>query len=298
MEKKSFLKFPLLCFIILSLALASCKTTRDIPVEVQARPISTNKLLKKVEENASDYEYLSIKSIRCNFTSSKSKAAFKINLKTKRDEKILVSISKLNIPVGRVLLTPDSVKYVNYIDREYFIDDYSFLSSFLHIDLDFATIQSIISNNAFSYRNDKKEKDFRTFKSFIVDNEYVLQSEKERKIYKLDEKDKVNKIERRFKRLDDQALILQRMYFNPANFSLTKLEMDDKTNRRNMSLNFGNFTEVEDMEYPGSMDMNFISPEEEINMKIKLSGFSTNEISSLSIKIPEKYECIHVNKKL
>ncbi len=295
MARRTSFKFSLL-IVIVTLCLASCKTTKDIPAEIQARPISTNKLLKKIEENAFDYEYLTIKSIRCNFTSSKSKAAFKISLKAKRDEKILVSISKLNIPVGRVLLTPDSVKYVNYIDRVYFIDDFSYLSSFLHIDLDFATIQSIISNNAFSYRNDKKDKDFRTFKSFIAGNEYVLQSEKERKIYKLDEKARTQKIERRLKRLDDEALIIQRMFFSPANFSLTKLEMDDKTNRRNMSLNFDEFVEVENMEYPGSMNMNFISPEEEINMKIKLSGFSTHKISSLTIKIPAKYEQIHVSR--
>ncbi len=296
MAKRSVLKFPLI-IVILSLWLASCKSTSEVAVEVKARPIGTSKLLKKVEESAFDYEYLTIKSIRCNFTSSKSKAAFKVSLKSKRDEKILVAIKKLNIPVASILFTPDSVKYVNYIDRNYFIDDYSYLSSFLHIDLDFATIQSIISNNAFSYRNDRKDKDFRRFKSFVLDNEYVLQSEKERKIYKLDEKEKANKIERRFKRLDDQALILQRMYFNPANFALTKLEMDDKTNRRNMSLDFSDFKEVEEMEYPGAMNMNFISPEENINMKIRLSGFSTNKFSSLSIKIPSKYEQIHENKR-
>lgn len=296
MAKRSVLKFPLI-IVILSLWLASCKTTRELPAKVQARPISTNKLLKKVEANAFDYEYLTIKSIRCNFSSSKSKASFKINLKTKRDEKILVSISKLNVPVGRILLTPDSVKYVSYIDREYFIDDYSYLSSFLHIDLDFSTIQSIISNNAFSYRNDRKDKDYRTFKSFILDNEYVLQSEKERKIYKMDEKGKTQKIERRLKRLDDQALIVQRMFFSPSNFSLTRLEMDDRTNRRNMSLDFNDFTTIEEMEYPGAMNMNFISREEKINMKIKLSGFSTNKISSFNIKIPEKYKQIHVNKR-
>lgn len=277
------------------LGVVSCKTTSKLPTDVKARQISTNKLLKKVDENAFEYEYLSIKSIRCNFTSNKSKAAFKISLKSKRDEKILVSIKKLNIPVASVLLTPDSVKFVSYIDRNYFTDDYSYLSSFLHIDLDFATIQSIISNNAFSYRNDKNEKDFRRFKSYIQDNEHVLQSEKERKIYKLDEKDKPNKIERRFKRLDDQALILQRMFFSPSSFSLTKLAIDDKTNRRTMSLDFSDFQDVEGMDYPGTMDMNFVSPEEKINLKIKLSGFSTEKISSLKIKIPQKYERIHAN---
>jgi hypothetical protein len=291
---KKFLKYWVYGSIILVFSLSSCKTTSELPT-VEARPISTAKLLKKVEQNAFDYEYLTIKSIRCNFTSTKSKAAFKINLKAQHDQKILVSISKLNIPVGRVLLTPDSVKYVNYIDHEYFFDDYSYLSSFLNIDLDFATIQSIISNNAFSYRNDAKEKDFRTFKSYIESNMYVLQSEKEKKIYKMDEKDKTQKIERRLKRLDDEALILQRMFFNPVNYALIQLELDDKTNRRNMNMVFESFVQVDDMEYPSSMNMNFISPDETINMKIKLSGFSTDKIKSFSINIPEKYEQIQVN---
>jgi hypothetical protein len=274
------------------LAVSSCKAPSELAV-VEARPISTNKLLKRIEQNAFDYEYLTIKRINCNFSSSQSKAAFKINLKAKKDDRILVSISKLNIPVGRVLLTPDSVKYVNYIDRNYFIDDYSYLSSFLNIDLDFATIQSIISNNAFSYRNDPRDKDFKTFDALIEDNQYVLQSEKTRKLSKLEEKE--NKAERRLKRLDDQALILQKMFFNPANFALNRLLISDKTNDRNMNLVFDEYTEVENKEYPGSIEMNFHSPEEEIEMKIRMSGFSTEKITSFSIKIPEKYEEIRVN---
>lgn len=292
---RRFLKYLVVASIAVTLGLTSCKTTSKIPAEVKAKPISTTKLLKKVEENAFEYEYLTIKSIRCNYSGNKTKASFKINLKAKRDEKILVSISKLNIPAGRVLLTPDSIIYVNYIDREYFVDDYSYLSSVLNIDLDFATIQSIISNNAFSYRNDAREKDYRTFKLYIESNMYVLQSEKERKIYKMDEKQKEQKIERRLKRLDDEALIIQRMFFNPENFTLTKLELDDKTNGRNMNMVFENFVEVEEMEYPSSMNMNFLSPNENLNMKIKLGGFSTEKVKSFNIKIPDKYEQIIVN---
>ncbi len=273
-------------------AVSSCKAPSELAV-VDARPISTNKLLKRIEQNAFDYEYLTIKRINCNFSSSQSKAAFKINLKAKKDDRILVSISKLNIPVGRVLLTPDSVKYVNYIDRNYFIDDYSYLSSFLNIDLDFATIQSIISNNAFSYRNDPRDKDFKTFDALIEDNQYVLQSEKTRKLSKLEEKE--NKAERRLKRLDDQALIVQKMFFNPANFALNRLLISDKTNDRNMNLIFDDYSEVENKEYPGTIEMNFHSPEEEIDMKIRMSGFSTDKITSFSIKIPEKYEEIRVD---
>lgn len=293
-KSRTFFSWPVYVLLILAIGFSSCKTTRVVP-RGEAKPISTGKLLKKVEENSFNYESFTIKRISCQYSSNSSKATFKINLKALKDEKILVSISKLNIPVGRVLLTPDSVKYVNYIDRNYFVDDYTYLSDFLNIDLDFATIQSILSNNAFSYRNDPKDKDFKTFESYVESGMYVLQSEKERKIFKMDEKGKTGKIERRLKRLDDDALILQKMYFDPSNFDLTKLLIVDKTNDRTMEMNFGDFEKINQKDYPGSIDMSFVSEDENVSLKIRMNGFSTEEIGSLNLNIPEKYEQIRVN---
>jgi hypothetical protein len=294
MTRRPVVKFPLLFVFALVLALASCKSTRDLP-KAEARAISTNKLLKRVEKNAFYYDSFAIKRIMCSFSSSSSKANFKISLKALKDEKILVSIQKLNIPVGRVLLTPDSVKYVNYIDRNYFVDDYTYLSRFLNIDIDFATIQSIISNNAFSYRNDPKNRDFRTFDSFIENDLYVLQSEKTRKLYKLNENAKPQKVERRLKRLNDAALILQKMYFEPDNFNLLKVQINDKTNERYMNLAFDDFKKLDNKDYPGAIEMNFLSDKENISLKLRMSGFSTEKIENISINIPEKYEQIRIN---
>ena len=67
-----------------------------------------------------------------------------------KDKQIIVMLSKLNIPVGRLWLTPDSVKFINYLEKNYFLDDYSYLSSMLDMDLDFETIHAIVSNNIFS----------------------------------------------------------------------------------------------------------------------------------------------------
>ncbi|NOR75383.1 MAG: DUF4292 domain-containing protein, partial [Draconibacterium sp.] len=218
-------KNPIVLLLLVTVWLSSCRTVSKLPT-AGVKSISTGKLLKKIEQNAFDYEYLTIKRISCQFSNNDKKTNFTINLKSLNDEKILVSISKLRVPVGRVLLTPDSVKYVNYIDHNYFIDGYSYLSSFFNIDIDFATIQSIISNDAFSYRNDAKDKDFKTFDSFVEDGMYVLQSEKTKKIFKIEQKSKIGKTgkeDRRMKRLDDEALILQKMYFNPVDFALKEL---------------------------------------------------------------------------
>jgi hypothetical protein len=291
MARISRVRFQILSWVLLIFIAASCKAPKEL-ARIDIKPMGTNRLLKKIEENAFDYDYLTIRRINCQFSSNQSKSSFRINLKAKRDEKILVSISKLNIPVGRVLLTPDSVIYVNYIDHNYFMDDYSFISDFLNMDVDFNTVQSIISNDAFSYRDDPRD-DFKTFDSFVEDGQYVLQSEKNRKVYKM-ENGNPQKIERRLKRLDAEALILQKMFFDPKSYSLTRLDIQDKTNNRNIFMNFGDFTKVGKREYPESIDMAFLSAQEQINMKIRLSGFSTDKVASFSIKIPEKYEQIRV----
>ncbi len=277
-----------------AIGFSSCKATREI-LKPEIKPLSTLKLLKHIQENSLVYENLSISRIICQFTGNQSKTSFRISLKAIRDKKILASITKLNIPVGRVLLTPDSVIYVNYIDRNYFIDDYTFLSNYLNIDLDFLTVQSIISNNAFSYRNDPKDRDFKTFTTSVESGMYVLQSEKEKRVFKLEEKGKTQKIERRLKRLEDNALILQKMYVNPTNFGLIKLLIEDKTNHRKMEMNFDEFEKVLNKDYPGAIDMNFVSESDNILLKVRMSGFSTDKIDSLNLEIPEKYKQIRVN---
>ena len=287
-------KLFILVILLLALGFSSCKTSREITT-ANVKPIGTAKLLKKVSENSLDYESFSISRINCQFNSNQSKTSFKISLKTIKDKKILASISKLNIPIGRVLLTPDSVIYVNYLERNYFVDDYSFLSNFLNIDLDFATVQAIIANNTFSYRNDEKDKDFKTFSTDIESGMYILQSEKERKVFKMEEKGKTGKIERRLKRLDDNALIMQKMSINPANFALTRLLIEDKTNDRKMEMNFDDFIKVTNKDYPSSIDMSFNSEKDNIFLKIRMSGFSTEKLNNINLEIPEKYQQIKVN---
>lgn len=283
-----------IAFFLIVFGFSSCKAPREIS-KANIKPLSMQKLLKNQEENSLAYESLSIGRINCQFTGNQSKTSFRISLNTIRDEKILASITKLNIPVGRVLLTPDSVIYVNYIEKNYFVDDYSFLSNFLNIDLDFNTIQAIISNDAFSYRNDEKDRDFKTFTTSVESGMYVLQSEKEKKVFRMEEKGRTGKIERRLKRLDDNALILQKMYFNPTNFALTKLLIEDKTNRRKMEMNFDEFVKVLNKDYPGTINMSFVSGSDSVFLKVRMSGFSTEKIDSLYLKIPEKYQQIRVN---
>jgi hypothetical protein len=276
---------------VLVAAFSSCRTSRDLTTE-RIRPLAPEKLLEQVEQNAFDYSDLIIRRINVQFSNSNSKTSFRANLKARKDDKILASISKINIPVGRILLTPSNLTYVNYIDKNYFEGDYSFLSNLLNFSLSFETIQAIISNQAvFSYSKNGDQ----NFNSFIQDGKYVLQTANNTQNVK------TGGLKSFFSDLGLQASnadetfknnIIQTMYFNPRNFTLEKLIFNDPQNEWNLEVNFSDFERVEKKDYPGSIDLKMVSPGETTELKIKLNGFSTENIDSIDINIPDSYQRI------
>lgn len=278
-------------FFALVVAFSSCRTSRDLPTG-RIRPMAPEKLLEQVEKNTFDYSDLTIRRINVQFSNSHSKTSFRANLKATKDDKILASISKINIPVGRILLTPNSLTYVNYIDKNYFEGDYSFLSSLLNFKLSFETIQAIISNQAvYTYFQSSGS----NFHSFVQEEKYVLQTANTIKNLKTGGlKGFFTSREEQTSKADEvfENNIAQTMYFNPRNFTLEKLVFDDPANDWNMEVNFSDFERIEKKDYPGVIDLKIMSPDETIELKIKLNGFSTEKIDSIELNIPDSYSRI------
>ncbi len=282
-------------FLLLVLSVFSgCKTAK-IATTAKARSMSTGRLIKHIEDNSLDYKNLSIRRINCTYEENDSKTSFKANLKSEKENQIIVSFSKLNIPVGRVLLTPDSIKYINVVDKKYFIGDYSFMADIFKVDLDFEAIEAILSNSIFAYNDDSQNRDYKNFTSYIDSGFYVIQSINKRKLKKIERKGKSQKTERILKKRDDEALILQTVYIEPGTFNPRRLIIEDKSNGRFVEFEFDNYISVDNSDFPGEIGMNFVSPEKNIKMKMKLSGFSTEPVKNFNFNIPRKYEQLEVN---
>ncbi len=283
-----------LLYIISALifGLASCKAPKTITTE-KVRSISTNRLIKSIEENAFEYDWLSIKRIACQYETPDDKTSFRANLKTEKDKRILLVFHKLNVPVGRLLLTPDSVKLINYLDKNYLLKDYDFLSNVVNAELNFDVVQSVLSNTPFSYRDDPRNNDYKEFVSYIDSGMYVLQSLKNRKLTKIEKKGKEDKIDRYLKKLDEENFIVQSLYVDPFTFKIRKIILDDRSNNRKVDIEFSNFTEVENQLYPENIDIYFESPSNSLKMKVKLSKFSLEEESNFNFRIPERYKQVH-----
>jgi hypothetical protein len=278
-----------IAFIVL-LGFSSCKTTRVATTSMAVvKPISTNKLIRNVENNAFDYKHLSIKKIVCQFDNGKTKTSFRANIQADKDKQITVMLTKLNIPVGRLWLTPDSVKFINYLQENYFLDDYSYLSSLMDMNLDFETVNSIISNNVFSLRDQQHDADSRNYVTTIEDGLYVLESVRNPKTEKNNPSAKDRKPAKHSKKLVEDAPIVQRLYVDPVTFKLRKITLKDAVNARSVNIDFSDFVEVGKQLYPGDVSLQLQSPENNMEMKIKLSNFSMEQEKGVRFKVPEKF---------
>jgi hypothetical protein len=288
--RKSVINTQNLFILLTVLVFTSCKTSKTITTYEKLKPISTNRLIKNVEDNAFEYNGLDIKRIACVYENSGNKTSFRASLSSENDKFIQLSISKLNLPVARILLTPDSVKMVNYLEKNYFLGDYSYIGQRLGATIDFQVVQSILTNDVFSYRKDEKDKDFKEFVSYSDNGMYVLQSLKNRKLEKINRKGKEEKIDRYLKKLDEESFIVQYLYIDPKTYKVRKIVMDDVTENRNVTVDFDEFTAVGEQLYPGNINIHFLSPDNDLKMKIRMSKFSLDSDPDINFKIPEKYK--------
>ena len=283
--------FAIVCLI--SLGLSSCKTTRVVTRTTVAHPISAGKLIRNIENNAFDFKHLAIKKISCQFDNGKTQKSFKASIMAEKDKQITVMLSKLNITVGRLWLTPDSVKFINYLEDNYFLDDYSYLSSFLGMELDFETVMAVISNNIFSFSNENSDKDNRGYEVKIDSGLYVLESVKKMKAKKINQRSAGRKPVRKTTKILDDSPVHQSIYVDPESFKLRKIRLDDSINKRNLNIEFSDFVAVDKQLYPEEIFLHVASPESNIQFRIKLSGFSTEKEKDIRFKIPENFTRIN-----
>ena len=258
--------------------------------DVNLKPLSTTKLIRNIEDNALDYKYFTIRRINCQYQDENEKSSFRANVKSIKDEAIVVSFNKLNIPFGRVFLTPDSVKFINYIDKNYFIGDYDFIREIFNVSLDFYDVQALLSNDIFSYKGNDEDKEFRKFSSRIDSGRYVLQSLNERKLSKIDEKSKLQKADRIQKRTGLESFILETITVLPGNYNVEKILIDDRSNKQSVKFAFSDYTQLKKKDFPGEITMDFSSEKGDIHMRLRLAGFSTDKIEKPEFSIPKRYE--------
>ncbi len=126
--------------------LAGC-ARKATPARSTAGPGTSTRIadpaLPSVNAANTAFAYLSAKG-KAQITIKGNEQGANLNVRLRRDSIIWVSGSLLGIEGVRAVLTPDSVRVLNRLEKSYFVGGYDYLSRLLQVPVSFAQVQALL----------------------------------------------------------------------------------------------------------------------------------------------------------
>lgn len=262
--------------IFLLFLLGSCsvqKKTYKAPLKEEGADF----LLSKMQENESNFETFSAKGL-AEITANGKKNDIRINIRIRKDSAIWVSISAgVGLEAARVLLTKDSVLFINRLDKTFFAGNYEFINELIHAQVDFDIVQALLTGNDFKWY------DYQDLKAKVVNNQYQLESSSRRKLKKyMNKSDSVSQV------------IYQSMWLNAESFKIERIKIKEiKNENKKINSEYSNFKEIEGQVVPYQYNI-LVSASEDILIDASLTKVNLNEPLSFPFNIPSKYTEIQI----
>jgi len=161
---KSILSFV---FILL---LVSCGTKKVVTGSV-SETASVKNIIKAHNNSEASYTTLQAR-IKGSYKTEEEDQSISISVRMEKDKAIWMSAKLAGIiPLAKVYITPQRVQYYEKIDGTYFDGDFSLLSDWLGMELDFDKVQNLLLGQAI-YPLEKNE-----LEMSFTETDYILKSE-------------------------------------------------------------------------------------------------------------------------
>lgn len=268
--------------LVFSLTFASCKIRKKITLNngkclldfKNARTLSSN-----LKSNEFKFDRMNAK-VDADTEVDSAASSFTIALRMKKDSIIWMSASKLGIEGARVLITKDSVKFVNRIKNTFFVGDYAYISRLANTDLDFEMLQSLLVGNSVEFY-DEDEK----IKPGINDCQYMLGTIRKQRLRRVMEKGK---------ELREPA---QSIYMIPETFKISRILFYEFNPDRSFDARYSEY-ELKDSTQLFPMKMNYtIRANKTVKVDLTYTKITLNEEQTFPFKIPDNYERIIIKEQ-
>lgn len=245
-------------FVALVMLVCSCSSNKDI-TKSNLRSYSANHIIREIEDNRFEFDNLETKlDIKVK---GDNKLGLKGQLRMQNDSVIWVSLSlKLGIEVARVMITEDSLKFINRTEKTYFTASLDNVKNIFPIDASISFLQDIlVGNNSQLKRSDK-------YKVVTDKGRYKLESNK-------------------------NELIRKDIWVNPKEFRISQYDMKSFIDGNSVSLRYDNFQEVEGRLLPTKIIIE-TSDNLGIDIEIDYSDIKAGEELAFPFNISKKYSKI------
>ncbi|MDY0103368.1 MAG: DUF4292 domain-containing protein [Lentimicrobium sp.] len=271
MNRKNSLNYYFFILLLLSVFVSTACSTSKRTIKAPLKEQGAEYLFENLKKNELKYDYLTAK-FSAVFSQNKKNTSFSGQIRIQKDSLIWISISPaLGIEMVRVLITNDSVKYMNRIDKSFFCSNFDYINTLVNSTLDYDMLQSFLTGNDFSFYENS------SFKAGIDNHEYKLITTNRRKLKKY------------VRNNQETSIPLQNIWLNPETFKISRVMIKELVqNGRKLegtyeySLNDGQLM-------PFSVRFELETIDNKNTIEVNYSKISITSQLDFPFRIPDKY---------
>lgn len=272
MNKTAVNSFKKILFVaFLWVAAIACTTPRSI-IKAPLKSQGESYLLEKM--SAAETKFTSLNT-RINITlvdEKKSKTNLNGQLRILKDSIIWISLSPaLGIEAARLVLTQDSIKFINRLDKTYFVGDFNFVNQIFGTTVDFDMVQAIITGN------DMENYDKENFRGSIDQLEYKLSA--------------TNRLKRKkiLKQTDTPNVLVQNIWLDPSTFKITRINLKEFNNENiKLQATYSDFETINNQLIPQSIQFE-LHGGKKLNLFFNYSKIEIDNRLSFPFKVPDSF---------
>jgi hypothetical protein len=269
--RKSIIFGLLLSFFLI---LISCKTSRNT-VKVPLKEYGADYLFDRLKENELKFQWFSAK-FNLDLIIDKKKTSVTGQVRMKKDSVIWITLSPaLGIEMARLLITNDSVKFINRINKTYFTGDYTKVNTFLEANIDYDVFQTLLLGNDLTYYEDGK------FRATYDSKEYHLVTAGRHKLKKYVKT-----------RDDEERIYIQNIFLDPETFKITQMKIKEvRKENKKLDAFYSDFQKVSGQLFPFHILYDLLA-EKPIQVDLHYSKIEIDLAQEFPFKISDKYNRI------
>lgn len=291
--------FFYILFIGLSISACSKKSGIEQTEKLQSR--SVKYLQAKIEENKLSFNTLSARfTAKTNFNSEK--LSFKGMVKIKSDSIIWLSMTKLGgVEIVRLVLTPDSIKFINKWDKEYFIGPIEKLDKIESIELGFTQIQEMLTGAMIDYNPEDKFSSSNDNASYLISSKNKAKIKKSNTIIEGDSLIELSELDDKMQKLLDknkgEDFVLKNYYLLPDNYFLARQTINLMALQQAIDIVYSDHEIIDDSKiFALDHVIKIVSNDKSGRIDLSYSSVQFNVENSYPFKISSKYEPIKKRK--
>lgn len=264
--------WPILVVLFALATLSACHSPRRI-LKTPLRSADENFLLGNMAGAEIKFDTYSAKASVSLINEKSRKTELKAQIRIKKDSLIWISFSPLlGIEAARLVLSTDSIKFINRLDKTYFTGDYAFIRSFFGTNVDYDMVQALLTGNDFNqYENEN-------FRASVDRQEYRLTATHRMKK------------RREARQKETPTVLVQSIWLNPESFKIVRIDLREYNDEnKKLSALYDDFVTVNGQRIPMMLFFDLWNAGKKTKVKIQVSKAELDEEQQFPFKIPENY---------